>query len=63
MESRVKTLQKLSRLHGRLFILVTQVSFNYITWDVQGYCLQTSLPVGIASDGICPGDLNAATVQ
>uniref|UniRef100_A0A8C0VAP0 WD repeat domain 43 n=1 Tax=Cyanistes caeruleus TaxID=156563 RepID=A0A8C0VAP0_CYACU len=37
MESRVKTLQKLSRLHGRLFILVTQVSFNYITWDVWGY--------------------------
>uniref|UniRef100_A0A803VQR8 WD repeat domain 43 n=1 Tax=Ficedula albicollis TaxID=59894 RepID=A0A803VQR8_FICAL len=28
MESRVKTLQKLSRLHGRLFILVTQVSFT-----------------------------------
>uniref|UniRef100_A0A803VJ53 WD repeat domain 43 n=1 Tax=Ficedula albicollis TaxID=59894 RepID=A0A803VJ53_FICAL len=26
MESRVKTLQKLSRLHGRLFILVTQVT-------------------------------------
>ncbi|NXU63065.1 WDR43 protein, partial [Horornis vulcanius] len=26
MESRVKTLQKLSRLHGRLFILVTQVA-------------------------------------
>lgn len=63
MESRVKTLQKLSRLHGRLFILVTQVSFIYITRDLQGCCLQTSLPVGIASAVICPGHFNAAVVR
>ncbi|KAF4794053.1 WD repeat domain 43 [Turdus rufiventris] len=34
MESRVKTLQKLSRLHGRLFILVTQVAASQRVQDV-----------------------------
>ncbi|NXT01942.1 WDR43 protein, partial [Jacana jacana] len=34
MESRVKTLQKLSRLHGRLFILVTQVAASEAVQDV-----------------------------
>ncbi|KAM6367009.1 WD repeat-containing protein 43 isoform 3-T7 [Alca torda] len=34
MESRVKTLQKLSRLHGRLFILVTQVAASETVQDV-----------------------------
>ncbi|KAM4786490.1 WD repeat-containing protein 43 isoform 2-T2 [Cyanocitta cristata] len=34
MESRVKTLQKLSRLHGRLFILVTQVAASQTVQDV-----------------------------
>uniref|UniRef100_A0A8C0EDZ4 WD repeat domain 43 n=1 Tax=Bubo bubo TaxID=30461 RepID=A0A8C0EDZ4_BUBBB len=33
MESRVKTLQKLSRLHGRLFILVTQVAASETVQD------------------------------
>uniref|UniRef100_A0A8B9U8Q2 WD repeat domain 43 n=1 Tax=Anas zonorhyncha TaxID=75864 RepID=A0A8B9U8Q2_9AVES len=34
MESRVKTLQKLSRLHGRLFLLVTQVAASETVQDV-----------------------------
>ncbi|KAM4902707.1 WD repeat-containing protein 43 isoform 2-T2 [Sylvia borin] len=34
MESRVKTLQKLCRLHGRLFILVTQVAASQTVQDV-----------------------------
>uniref|UniRef100_A0A8C4KFY6 WD repeat domain 43 n=1 Tax=Dromaius novaehollandiae TaxID=8790 RepID=A0A8C4KFY6_DRONO len=34
MESRVKTLQKLSRLHGRLFLLVTQVAASEKVQDV-----------------------------
>uniref|UniRef100_A0A8B9PQU7 WD repeat domain 43 n=1 Tax=Apteryx owenii TaxID=8824 RepID=A0A8B9PQU7_APTOW len=34
MESRVKTLQKLSRLHGRLFLLVTQVAALETVQDV-----------------------------
>ncbi|KAK2531922.1 hypothetical protein Q9233_005582 [Columba guinea] len=34
MESRVKTLQKLSRLHGRLYILVTQVAASEKAQDV-----------------------------
>uniref|UniRef100_U3K9L9 WD repeat domain 43 n=1 Tax=Ficedula albicollis TaxID=59894 RepID=U3K9L9_FICAL len=34
MESRVKTLQKLSRLHGRLFILVTQLAASQAVQDV-----------------------------
>ncbi|NXA79727.1 WDR43 protein, partial [Thryothorus ludovicianus] len=34
MESRVKTLQKLSRLHGRLFILVTQVAASQTVEDI-----------------------------
>ncbi|KAJ7414608.1 WD repeat-containing protein 43 [Willisornis vidua] len=34
MESRVKTLQKLSRLHGRLFILVSQVAASETVQDV-----------------------------
>ncbi|XP_066172422.1 WD repeat-containing protein 43 isoform X2 [Sylvia atricapilla] len=34
MESRVKTLQKLCRLHGRLFILVTQVAASQTVQEV-----------------------------
>ncbi|NXU95652.1 WDR43 protein, partial [Xiphorhynchus elegans] len=34
MESRVKTLQKLSRLHGRLFILVSQVAASEVVQEV-----------------------------
>ncbi|XP_078398814.1 WD repeat-containing protein 43 [Cetorhinus maximus] len=34
MESRVKTLQKLSRLHGKLFLLVTQVAASEKAQDV-----------------------------
>ncbi|KAJ7397903.1 WD repeat domain 43 [Pitangus sulphuratus] len=34
MESRVKTLQKLSRLHGRLFILASQVAASEAVQDV-----------------------------
>ncbi|XP_048452634.1 WD repeat-containing protein 43 [Rhincodon typus] len=34
MESRVKTLQKLSRLHGKLFLLVTQVAASEKAQDI-----------------------------